>query len=135
MPSSGAIQIKTLPKVNCPMGRGDRHEALSRRASYPEGSDAGDAMEKILDFVGVDHGVVKDLAYDEPWDDDEARTRCHNPSRVRPILGKGWTDVHGRFDERKQLEPVPEPGDKFFIADLRSACQCGYKATEPHIQG
>ena len=87
-------------------------------------------MEKILDFFGVDRGVVKDPAYAEPWDDAEAGRRCFNPSKVQPILGRGWTNIHGQFDERKLDELEPEKGDKFFIADLRSARQCGYKATE-----
>ena len=82
MPEEGPIEIKTLPKVECPMGRNDRRPALSRRASYPEGSEAGDAAEMILEFFGVDRGVVKDPAYVEPWDDDEARTRCFNESCV-----------------------------------------------------
>ena len=110
MPDSGPIEIKTLTRVICPMGRGDRRDALSRRASYPEGSDAGDATERILEFFGVDRGVVKDPAYVEPWDDDEARRRCFNQSCVYPILGRGWTDPNGRFDERKQLEILPAEG-------------------------
>ena len=35
MPQHGPITIETLPKVDCPMGRDDRHEALSKRSSYP----------------------------------------------------------------------------------------------------
>ena len=89
------------------MGRGDRREALSRKASYPEGSSAGDAVEKVLDFYGVDHGVVKYPAYVEPWDDDEARRLCFNKSCVYPVLGCGWTNPKGRFDDRKQEEVYP----------------------------
>ena len=130
MPQGGPILIKTIEKVECPMGRNDRRPALSRRASYPEGSDAGDAMEVVLEFFGVDRGVVKDPAYAEPWDDESARERCFNTSCVAPVLGRGWTTPDGGFDERRLLEKKPEKGDKFFIADLRSARQRGYKPIE-----
>ena len=109
------------------MGRNDRRPALSQRAIYPEGSDAGDAMDVVLDFYGVDRGVVKDPAYSEPWDDADAQERCFNESCVAPVLGREWTTPSGKFDERKLLEKKPKRNDKFFIADLRCARHCGYK--------
>ena len=36
-------------------------------ATYPRGSEAGDAVDAVLDFYGVDKGVIKDPAYCLPW--------------------------------------------------------------------
>ena len=115
------------------MGQRDRRPALGRRAVYPEGSEAGDAMEVVLDYYGVDRGVVKDKAYSEPWDDGTAAKLCFNESCVSPMLGRGWTTPDGRFDERRLAEPRPNKGSKCFIADLCSARQCGYRAN--YVQG
>ena len=87
-------------------------------------------MDVVLEFFGVDRGVVKDPAYSEPWDDASAKERCFNESCIAPVLGREWTTPGGGFDERRLLEKRPKKNEKFFIADLCSARQCGFKPNE-----
>ena len=84
-------------------------------------------MDHVLEFFGVDRGVVKDPAYSERWDDEAAERRCFNESCIAPVLGTG---LDAPRDDRKLYELVPRRNEKCFIADLRSARQCGYKPNE-----
>ena len=113
--------FETFPKVNCPMGRRDRALALADKATYPSGSDAVDLM---LDFYGVDRGVLRDPAYCPPWEDGTSREAHFNLSDAEPE--GGMTKFSRKGDRRILAEIKPAAGRKCFIANLKSARQCGY---------
>ena len=95
------------------------------RPEYPAGSEAVDAVVKVLEFYGVDAGVMRDPEFHEPWDDGVAETVQFNATYAEPE--GGMAKFVGEGHDRRMLEVVrPSPRRKCFIADLRSAHQCGY---------
>ena len=108
----------------CPSGRRDKRLALAEKATYPKGSEAGDAVDSMLEFYGVDKGVIRDPAYCEPWDDGAAEMDRFNSSWAEP---EGGMQMFRTTHDRRCLQEVkPAAGHKCFIADLNSARQCGY---------
>ena len=99
------------------------------RPEYPTGSGASDAVVKLLEFYGVDAGVMRDPAFHEPWDEGKAEHEQFNEYFAEPE--GGMAKFVGEGHDRRKLEEVrPSPGRKCFIADLRSARQCGYAENE-----
>ena len=123
--SEEALVLETLPKVNCPMGRRDRAPALAAKATYPSGSVAGDAVDEVLNFYGVDRGVLRDPAYHLPWEDTASREAHFNTSQGEP---EGGMSKFSLTNDRHVLAEIkPAAGRKCFIANLKSARQCGYE--------
>ena len=90
----GVIVVTTIPKEHCPMGRRDKRPALADRATYPKGSDASDAVDAVLEFYGVDKGVIKDPAYCEPL----GRRRCRAVPLQRELRGTRRHDAEAPRD-------------------------------------
>ena len=81
-------------------------------------------MDSVLDFYGVDRGVLRDPAYCPPWEDGAAVETHFNLSYAEPE--GGMTKFGMKGDRRLLAEIKPAPGRKCFIANLKSARQCGY---------
>ena len=122
--SGGVIGVTTIPREHCLMGRRDRAPALAERATYPKGSIAGDAMDAVLEFYGVDKGVIRDPAYCEPWESGAAAEDHFNASFAEPE--GGMQKLRIMHDRRCLMEIIPAAGRKCFIADLQNARQCRY---------
>ena len=97
---------------------------MQKKATYPSGSDAGDAVDLVLDFYGVDRGVLRDPVYSPPSEDATAREAHFNLSDAEPE--GGMTKFSMKGDRRLLAEIQPAAGRKCFIENLKSARQCGY---------
>ena len=72
-------------------------------------------MDSVLEFYGVDKGVVSDPAYCEPWEDGAAAMDCFNPSWAEP---EGGMQKFRLTHSRRCLQEIkPAAGRKCFIAD------------------